>query len=259
MDNVETVERLSREQIERRVEELGEWFHNLDLNGVKTAPEHFLGDYPAVKWRRFADRIPDNLAGKSVLDIGCNAGFYAIEMKRRGAARVLGIDTDERYLAQGRFAAEMCNAEIEFRNLSVYDVGSLGERFDVVLFMGVLYHLRHPLLALDLIHEHVASDLLILQSMQRGSDEVDPLQEDYTFWEVDIFDRPGFPKMHFIEHKYSDDWTNWWIPNRACVEAMLRSAGFEVLEHPEQEVFICRRGTPAYGPGAVYPARRGAR
>jgi tRNA (mo5U34)-methyltransferase len=259
MDNVETVERLSREQIERRVEELGEWFHNLDLNGVRTAPEHFLGDYPAVKWRRFADRIPNNLAGKSVLDIGCNAGFYAIEMKRRGAARVLGIDTDERYLAQGRFAAEMCNAEIEFRNLSVYDVGSLGERFDVVLFMGVLYHLRHPLLALDLIHEHVASDLLILQSMQRGSDEVEPLQEDYTFWEVDIFDRPGFPKMHFIEHKYSDDWTNWWIPNRACVEAMLRSAGFEVLEHPEQEVFICRRGTPAYGPGAVYPARRGAR
>jgi tRNA (mo5U34)-methyltransferase len=259
MDNVETVERLSREQIERRVEELGEWFHNLDLNWVRTAPEHFLGDYPAVKWRRFADRIPDNLAGKSVLDIGCNAGFYAIEMKRRGAARVLGIDTDERYLAQGRFAAEMCNAEIEFRNLSVYDVGSLGERFDVVLFMGVLYHLRHPLLALDLIHEHVASDLLILQSMQRGSDEVEPLQEDYTFWEVDIFDRPGFPKMHFIEHKYSDDWTNWWIPNRACVEAMLRSAGFEVLEHPEQEVFICRRGTPAYGPGAVYPARRGAR
>ena len=94
MDNVETVERLSREQIERRVEELGEWFHNLDLNGVKTAPEHFLGDYPAVKWRRFADRIPNNLAGKSVLDIGCNAGFYAIEMKRRGAARVLGIDTN---------------------------------------------------------------------------------------------------------------------------------------------------------------------
>jgi tRNA (mo5U34)-methyltransferase len=259
MDNVEMVERLSREQIQRRVSDLGQWFHNLDLNGVKTAPEHFLGDYPAVKWRRFADRIPTNLTGKSVLDIGCNAGFYAIEMKRRGAARVLGIDTDERYLAQGRFAAKVCNADIEFRNLSVYDVGGLGERFDLVLFMGVLYHLRHPLLALDLIYEHVARDLLILQSMQRGSDEIDALQEDYTFWQADMFDRSGFPKLHFIEHKYSDDWTNWWIPNRACVEAMLRSAGFEVVEHPEQEVFICRRGTPAYGPGAVYPARGGAR
>jgi tRNA (mo5U34)-methyltransferase len=74
-----------------------------------------------------------------------------------------------------------------------------------------------------------------------------------------MFDRPGFPKMHFVEHKYAGDWTNWWIPNRACVEAMLRSAGFAILDHPEQEVFICRRIAPRYGAGAVYPARGGAR
>jgi tRNA (mo5U34)-methyltransferase len=257
MSGASPSEALSREHVRARVEELGQWFHNMDLNGVQTAPGHFLGDYPAVKWRRFADRIPADLRGKSVLDIGCNAGFYAIEMKQRGADRVVGIDNDERYLAQGRFAAEVRGVDVEFRNLSVYDVGSLRERFDVVLFMGVLYHLRHPLLALDLIHEHAARDLLVLQSMQRGSDEVDPLQDDYTFWEADIFDSHGFPKMHFIEHKYADDWTNWWIPNRACVEAMLRSAGFTIADHPEQEVFICRRSTAPYGPGAVYPARGG--
>jgi tRNA (mo5U34)-methyltransferase len=259
MGDLGTVNTLSRDQIQRRVAELGQWFHNLDLKGVKTAPQHFLGDYPAVKWRRFSDRIPADLHGKSVLDIGCNAGFYSIEMKRRGADRVLGIDNDERYLAQGRLAADVSGVDVEFRNLSVYDVGALGERFDIVLFMGVLYHLRHPLLALDLIHEHVAGDLLVLQSMQRGSDEVDPLQEDYDFWQAEMFDSPGFPKMHFIEHKYADDWTNWWIPNRACVEAMLRSAGFDILDHPEQEVFICRRGTPPYGPGSVYPARGDSR
>ena len=101
---------LSPERIQQRVSELGPWFHNLNLGGVQTAPEHFLGDYPAVKWQRFARSIPQDLAGRSVLDIGCNAGFYAIEMKRRGAARVLGIDTDERYLAQARFAAEVCGA-----------------------------------------------------------------------------------------------------------------------------------------------------
>jgi len=259
MGSPEHTRALSHAQIQRRVAELGEWFHNIDLNGIKTAPQHFLGDYPAVKWRRFSDRIPSNLEGKKVLDIGCNAGFYSIEMKRRGADRVLGIDNDERYLAQGRLAAEICGVDVEFRNVSVYDVDVLAERFDIVLFMGVLYHLRHPLLALDLIHEHVAGDLMVLQSMQRGSDEIDPLQEDYSFWEADMFDSPGFPKMHFIEHKYADDWTNWWIPNRACVEAMLRSAGFEILEHPEQEVFICRRATPPYGPGSVYPAHGGAR
>src|SRR3954464_9646849 len=140
---------LTPEIIQGRVRELGEWFHNLDLRGVRTAPNHFLGDYPANKFRTFADRLPRDLSGKSVLDIGCNAGFYSIEMKRRGAERVVALDFDEKYLAQARFAAEVCEAEIEFHQLSVYDVAKLGEQFDVVLFMGVLYHLRHPLLALD--------------------------------------------------------------------------------------------------------------
>src|SRR5947209_2473675 len=95
---------LSPLEIRRRVEALGPWFHNLDLNGVRTAPTHYLGDYPAVKWRHFADAIASDLSGASVLDIGCNAGFYSMEMKRRGAARVLGLDDEEQYLTQARFA-----------------------------------------------------------------------------------------------------------------------------------------------------------
>src|SRR5215212_4774442 len=198
------IDRVTKEDIRRRAEALGPWFHNINLGGVSTAPDHFLGDYPAVKWASFADAIPQDLTGKSVLDIGCNGGFYSIEMKKRGAERVLGIDFDEDYLAQARFAAQVTGHDIEFRKLSVYDVGALGERFDIVLFMGVLYHLRHPLLALDLIHEHVARDLMVFQSMQRGSAEVEPLEENYTFQETGIFDRPGFPRMHFIEQRYAD-------------------------------------------------------
>jgi len=95
------------DKIRERAAALGDWFHNIDLNGVQTAPDHFLNDYPNVKWRMFQHALPENLAGKSVLDIGCNGGFYAIEMKQRGADRVLGIDTDERYLAQARLAAEV--------------------------------------------------------------------------------------------------------------------------------------------------------
>ena len=227
-------------QIQRRVGELGEWFHNIDLNGVQTAPHHFLGDYPQLKWRRFAHAIPEDLTGKTVLDIGCNAGFYSIQMKQRGAERVVGVDSDPRYLAQARLAAELLELDIELRQLSVYDVGELHERFDVVLFMGVLYHLRHPLLALDLIHEHVTRDLFVFQSMQRGSQELMDLEENYPFSEVGIFDRPEYPRMHFIEHRYANDPTNWWVPNRACVEAMLRSSGYEILDHPEEEVYVCR-------------------
>jgi tRNA (mo5U34)-methyltransferase len=227
--------------IARRIRELGPWFHNMRLAGVETAPDHFLGDYPALKWERFADALPGDLSGRTVLDIGCNAGFYSIEMKRRGAARVVGIDWDPRYLAQARLAAELSDVEIELKRMSVYDVGALGERFDVVLFMGVLYHLRHPLLALDLLYEHAVGDLLVFQSMQRGADAVMPLAEDYPFDERSIFDAPGYPALYFVERKYSADWTNWWIPNRAAAEAMLRSSGFSVIGHPEEEVFICHR------------------
>jgi tRNA (mo5U34)-methyltransferase len=252
-----TARHLSIDEIRGRIEALGPWFHNLDLGGVRTAPTHFLGDYPAVKWRRFAWAISPDLTGRNVLDIGCNAGFYSIEMKRRGAARVLGIDCDEDYLDQARFAAEVSGLDIEFRNLSVYDVAALGEKFDIVLFLGVLYHLRHPLLALDLIHEHVARDILMFQSMQRGSNAVAALESDYEFWETDHFDRPDYPKLHFVEYRYAGDPTNWWIPNRACVEAMLRSAGFEITAHPEDEVFICRRLDAPPG-AAVYPTRKAA-
>src|SRR5246127_5229693 len=226
--------------IEKKIHELGDWFHNMNIGGVQTAPHHFLGDYPAVKWNRFAHAIPADLKGKSVLDIGCNAGFYAIEMKRRGAERVVAIDSDARYLAQARLAIEVLEVEIELRQLSVYDIRHLEEKFDLVLFLGVLYHLRHPLLALDLIHEHVARDLLVFQSMQRGSGNVACLESDYPFSETAIFTQREFPAMYFIEKSYSGDATNWWIPNRACAEAILRSAGFEIVAHPEIEVFMCR-------------------
>jgi len=245
---------LSKEEIRTRVEALGPWFHNIDLRGVHTAPAHFLGDYPAVKWRRFSDAIVPDLRGRSVLDIGCNAGFYSIEMKRRGADRVLGIDANEEYLDQARFAAEVSGFDIEFRKLSVYDVGALGERFDIVLFLGVLYHLRHPLLALDLLHEHVTRDLLVFQSMQRGSPTVAPVDDDYDFWDTEPFERNDQPRLHFIEHRYAGDPTNWWIPNRACVEAMLRSAGFRITAHPEEEVYICRHAAAPPGAAAAYPA-----
>ncbi len=242
------------EAVRARAAELGPWFHNLDLRGVRTAPDHFLFDFPAVKWASFRDHVPADLSGRTVLDIGCNGGFYSLEMKRRGAARVVAIDHDPHYLAQARFAAEVEGLEIEFRQLSVYDVAALGERFDVVLFLGVLYHLRHPLLALDLIHEHACADLLVFQTMQRGSEDIAAVEPDYDFFAPAPFDAPGFPKLHFIEHSYAHDPTNWWAPNRAASAAMLRSAGFEPFANPEAEIFLCRRVARAES-GAVYPAR----
>ncbi len=247
-----------REEIARRVSALGPWFHNLDLGGVQTAPDHFLGDYPGIVWRALAPALPADLSGRTVLDVGCNAGYFALELKRRGAARVVGIDWDPRYLAQARLAAEVAGLELELHQLSVFDVARLGQRFDVVLFMGVLYHLRHPLLALDLLRAHAVGGLLVFQSMLRGSQGRFPVAPDYPFEETEVFGHPSWPRLHFVEHRYAGDETNWWIPNRACAEAMLRSAGFAPRPIPGTEIYLCEPTEPSPWGGAVYPARGAA-
>ncbi len=230
--------------LRQEIDRLKPWFQNLRIKGIETAPDHFLGDYPRFKWQGFSHVIPEDLTGWSVLDIGCNAGFYALEMKRRGAARVVGIDTDERYLSQARLAAQVEGRDIEFHRMSVYEIAELKEAFDLVIFMGVLYHLRHPLLALDLIKEHAAGRHMLFQCLQRGWDTVPEIERDYPFSEWSIFDKPDFPALYMIEHSYAGDPTNWFIPNRAGVEALLRSAGFSIENHPEREVYWCSVADP---------------
>jgi tRNA (mo5U34)-methyltransferase len=97
--------------------------------------------------------------------------------------------------------------------------------------------------------------MLVLQTMQRGSRESEPVDSDYPFSQTDVFHRPSYPAMFFVEQRYADDPTNWWIPNRACTEAMLRSSGFEIVEHPEAEVYVCRRGAAQEMAAPVHPAR----
>ncbi|HZQ19536.1 MAG TPA: TIGR04290 family methyltransferase [Terriglobales bacterium] len=229
-------------ELAQRISELGEWFHNLNLNGVPTAPHHFLGDFPNIKWRQIAGAIPEDLSGATVLDVGCNGGFYSIEMKKRGAKRVLGIDVDDRYLNQARFAAQTLGFDIELQKCSVYATDQLPGKFDFVLFMGVFYHLRYPLFALDNLIKKVGGKL-VFQTMVRGSADAQIWDEDYPFWNTQIFEKRDFPAMYFIEKSYSHDPTNWWIPNRAAVEAMLRSSGLEIESHPEPETWVCKPTT----------------
>jgi tRNA (mo5U34)-methyltransferase len=159
-------------------------------------------------------------------------------MKRRGAQPVLGIDVDERYLKQARFAARTLGLDIEFEKRSVYDVDQIPGKFDFVLFIGVFYHLRYPLLALDKVIKKVEGRL-IFQSMTRGSEKSRAYEEDYPFWNKEIFNDPDFPAAYFIENKYAHDPTNWWIPNTAGAEAMLRGSGLRILARPEPETWIC--------------------
>ena len=221
-----------------RIASLGDWFHNININGIWTAPNHFLGDFPNVKWKHIARAFPEDLAGASVLDIGCNGGFYSIALKQRGAGRVLGVDVDDRYLSQARFAADALALNIEFQKRSVYEVDQIEGQFDYVLFLGVFYHLRYPLFALDKVIKKVKGKLFF-QSMIRGSLQQREWKPDYQFWDMHPFQDADFPCMYFIEQSYAGDPTNWWIPNRGAVEGMLRSSGLKIVAHPESETYVC--------------------
>jgi tRNA (mo5U34)-methyltransferase len=243
---VTTLQSSGRAAGDAEIAALGPWFHNLHLpDGRQTAPDHPLGDFPAFKWDQVAAALPADLTGAQALDIGCNAGFYSFELARRGA-RVLGIDHDEHYLAQARWARDRLGLtdRVDLRRMGVYELARTAEEFDVVLFMGVLYHLRYPLLALDIVAQR-ARGRLVLQTLTLPDEaRVDPPQ-DVPMSQRSRLLEPGWPRAAFVERSLAGDPTNWWVPNAAAVEAMLRSAGLAVVAEPGHEIWVCERERPA--------------
>ncbi len=241
----------------REIRALAPWFHNLHLpDGRVTAPDHPLGDFPAFKWAQIGPVLPADMSGMRALDIGCNAGFYSIALAQRGA-EVLGIDVDEHYLRQARWARErfgLGEQQLTLRQMQVYELARLNQEFDLVLFLGVLYHLRYPLLALDIV-ARCTRDLLVLQTLTIPGEEVVEPPIDLGLNERGAMLASGWPKMAFIEHRLAGDPTNWWAPNRAGVEAMLRSCGLRPLTSPGHELQLARRILDAEAPaelGAIF-------
>jgi tRNA (mo5U34)-methyltransferase len=239
---------------------LGPWFHNLHFpDGSQTAPDHPLGDFPAFKWREIGAAIPQNLEGMTVLDIGCNAGFYAFEMARRGAD-VLAIDHDQHYLAQARWASGFLdlNGRVRFECMGVYDLPDLTETFDIVLFLGVLYHLRYPLLGLDLVAERVGrTGTLVLQTLTApGGDQLGLTPDDLSIDARAKLRDPDWPTMAFVEHHLAADHTNWWVPTAGAVEAMVRTTGLSVVERPGHEIWVCRRERQSHHLDELHRATR---
>ncbi len=225
------------------IRQLGPWFHNLHLcDGTQTAPDHPLGDFPRVAWDLLDPHLPDTFEGRSVLDVGCNAGFYTFELARRGA-RVVGVEPDPHYLAQARWARERLHLqeEVDLHQAGVYDLADWRETFDLVLFMGVFYHLRYPLLGLEAAARR-ARELLVFQSLSVPEEEVvhqidglDDLEALHRLTER------GWPRLSFVEHEAVGDPTNRWLPNRAAMEALLRDVGFSVIARPVPGMYVARR------------------
>lgn len=243
------------ETLQQEIEALKPWFHNLHLpDGIQTAPDHWLGNFPAFKWQEIANYIPADLSGWRVLDVGCNAGFYSFELARRGAD-VLGIDVDTHYLRQAGWAAEKMGMQdkARFKQLQVYDLARSSESFDLIWFMGVFYHLRYPLLALDILAER-NTDMMVFQTLSMPGESAEKDTWDRPINERGDLLKEGWPKMAFIEHKFSGDPTNWWLANHAGIEAMLRSCGYKITERPGHEVYIARKDS--HNPGSLHTWNR---
>ncbi|HEX6563541.1 MAG TPA: TIGR04290 family methyltransferase [Chthoniobacterales bacterium] len=236
--------------VQKQIHQLEPWFHNLHFpGGIQTAPEHPLGDFPSFKWQQIEPFLPRDLTGWSVLDIGCNAGFYSFELAKKGAA-VVGIDSDERYLRQARWAAERLKLERKprFKRKTVYSLSGWSKTFDCVLFMGVFYHLRYPLLGLD-VAARKAKKFLLFQSLTIPDLE-GPVTTDRA---VDLsglsrrqeLATPGWPRMAFIEGNFAGDPTNWWVPNKSGIRSMIRSCGLKIVAEPGDEIYLCEVSVPS--------------
>ena len=232
-------------EIRDEIESLKPWFHNLHLpSGEQTAPDHWLGDFPTFKWKQIEPYIPHDLHGWRVLDIGCNAGYYSFQLAERGAT-VTAIDVSDHYLSQAKWAADLLglSERIEFRHMQIYELARTPDEYDLVWFMGVLYHLRHPLLALDIVRRKTHRQM-VLQTLTLPGRRIGPATNNLSWQDRNRMCDPDWPFMAFIEHRLASDPTNWWAANENCVEAMLRSSGFEVIGYPTHEVYLCKPTHP---------------
>jgi tRNA (mo5U34)-methyltransferase len=194
------------EELREQVAKVG-WFHRIDLgNGIITPGRD---DSPS-KLTKLG--MPADLRGMTVLDIGAADGFFSFEAERRGAERVLSLDEDPGSLVRFEFAKSALRSKVERRQMDLMGISKekIGT-FDLVLFLGVLYHLPHPLLGIERVYS-VTQGQLILETHVDQVWNARPLMVFY----------PG--------SELNNDPTNWWGPNAAAVEAMLRTVGFRTVK-----------------------------
>lgn len=197
------------------------WYQDIDLgNGVHTKSRRIYGeeiDHPRRRWAEVESAVPQDLIGKTVLDIGCNAGYICFEAVRRGAKRVVGIDLKQDYVDQANFCAEVLGVDVDFRVMSIYDLAQLDETFDVVFCVGILYHCADILSAVSSVSS-AAADLLIVETA------IEPIESDLPlvrYSRVSQFS-PAFEGGNGLP--------GHWHPNFTALESFFAEQGFTSIE-----------------------------
>lgn len=209
-------------QVTKDVRKLGWWYQHFQLpSGVWTGSGREPSYQPEMRWKLIEPFVPADLSGRTVLDVGGNAGYFSIQMKRRGAKRCVLLEPYVEFAAQARYVADSFDVKLEVINEDIHTYClTTDERFDYVLFLGLFYHLKYPGIVLDRLAEMTKQRMYFQchlgESGASGS----------------------LPTLCFVEGLYREDPTNWWIPDYSALEPLLRSAGMRVTARPHPEVLV---------------------
>jgi tRNA (mo5U34)-methyltransferase len=236
----------ARGKMEEELKTLGWWYQHFQFpNGVRTGSGKEPGYDAEARWKFIEPYVPDDLSGKTVLDVGGNAGYFSIQMKLRGAEKCILVDPFVEFIRQAEFAAKQFNVELNLINEDAHTYClTTEERFDYVIFLGLLYHLKYPGLVLDRLAE-MAKERIFLQSDIIGAAPQTSHEEFDCERSKDdaLLEDASFPKLFFIENLYNSDATNWWLPNFTAFAAMVRSAGLRIISRPHPHVIIAEPET----------------
>lgn len=228
----------SQDYIRSRIASVPYWWHQIELApGIVTPGK----DGSQAKKERL--RLPEDLTGKRVLDIGAYDGFFTFECERRGAD-VTALDNISPNECGFGVAHEILHSNARHLCQSVYDLNlEQHGTFDLVLFLGVIYHLRHPLLALDRIYS-ICGDLMILESQICDDEFLNPRGQPVSLRsyspELDASPLAQFYPADELNH----DPTNWWSPNLIALQKMIETSGFDptlVYSDGRRAVFHCKK------------------
>ena len=199
--------------IERKAEQLAPWYHRVTVTPDIETPAATKSNI-SLKFQLMEAYLPADLTGLRVLDLGCNAGGMSIEFAKRGATAV-GIETGRKFYDQAMWLRSVLGLEaaLEYRNESIYSVMSLDEKFDIVLFMGIFYHLRYPQLALDACRRVCRGRLF--------------LNTPFIAHEADMMEMRAAKGKDRLQHVTFNEEShyNWWYPSPSALEKMLMVAG----------------------------------
>ena len=215
--------------IQQKIASHPNWYHQIELAPGIVTPGHHLS---AIQVQRLeALGLPRDFSGLRVLDIGCADGFFSFEAEKRGATQVVAVDYRKPTSSGFSLASEILGSQVEYHIDNVYDLTpeEYGT-FDVIFFLGVLYHLRNPLLAFDRIRQIIKPGGLLFVESQIIDNYL--LLEDGSVSSLEALSPrlAALPLWQFFgRNKLRQDSTNKWSPNMTALRELVQEAQFDII------------------------------